>query len=131
MYGDRNFGGRNNNRGGFNDRQVSPPVKEGDEIDVTVEAVGEKGDGIAKQKGFVLFVPGTKAGDRVHVKITRVLPKVGFTQVLGPAIGPVQEESKPQKQEFQPNEDLDSENFGDESGSSSDDEQETREEEEL
>jgi predicted RNA-binding protein with TRAM domain len=36
------------------------PVQEGEEYDVVIEAVGEKGDGIAKVKNFVLFVPGTK-----------------------------------------------------------------------
>ncbi len=49
------------------------PVKVGDEIDVKIEAVGEKGDGIAKQEGFVLFVPNTKEGDEVKVRITKVL----------------------------------------------------------
>lgn len=121
MYGDRGFGGGRGGGyggGGFsNDRQQSPPVKEGDEIDVTIEAVGEKGDGIAKQKGFVLFVPNTKAGERVRIRITRVLAKVGFAQAIGPALGtPSKEERAPRKQEpeFQANEDLDSEDFGEE-----------------
>ncbi|PIN78502.1 deoxyribonuclease, partial [Candidatus Woesearchaeota archaeon CG10_big_fil_rev_8_21_14_0_10_34_8] len=34
------------------------PVQVGEELDVTIEAVGEKGDGVAKKNGFVLFVPG-------------------------------------------------------------------------
>ena len=41
------------------------PVKVGEELDVKIEAVGEKGDGIAKVKGFVLFVPNTNEGDEV------------------------------------------------------------------
>jgi predicted RNA-binding protein with TRAM domain len=109
---------------------MTPPVREGEEIDVTIEAVGEKGDGIAKQKGFVLFVPNTKAGERVHIKITRVLAKVGFAQVLGPAQSPPKEE-RPQKKaepEFEPKEELDSEDFGDDMGS--DDEMEEEQEEE-
>ena len=32
------------------------PVNVGDELDVKIEAVGEKGDGIAKKEGFVLFL---------------------------------------------------------------------------
>ena len=60
--------------------ESAPPVREGEEIDVTIEAVGEKGDGIAKKDGFVLFIPGTKAGDEVRIKITRVLAKVGFAE---------------------------------------------------
>jgi 23S rRNA (uridine2552-2'-O)-methyltransferase len=85
---------------------------------VTVEAVGEKGDGIAKQKGFVLFVPGTKAGERVRIRITKVLAKVGFAQVIGPALtaagAPQESSSRPKKvePEFNANEELDSEDFG-------------------
>jgi len=112
MYGERNFGSRS---GGYNnDRQMTPPVREGEEIDVTIEAVGEKGDGIAKQKGFVLFVPNTKAGERVRIKITRVLAKVGFAQVLGPALEPAKQERTDKKPEFEAKEELDSEDFGDE-----------------
>lgn len=119
MYGDRRSG-RDNYGGGYNnDRQLTPPVREGEEIDVTIEAVGEKGDGIAKQKGFVLFVPGTKAGERVKVRITRVLAKVGFAQVIGAATTEASEthERAPKKQEpeFEANEELDTEDFGDDS----------------
>ena len=59
------------------------PVNVGDELDLTIEAVGEKGDGIAKIKGFVIFVPGTKQGETVKVKINKVLRKVGFGEVVG------------------------------------------------
>ena len=59
------------------------PVKVGAELDVKIEGVGEKGDGIAKVQGFVLFVPGVKTGDEVRIKVTRVLSKVGFAEVLG------------------------------------------------
>ena len=52
-------------------------------MDVKIEAVGEKGDGIAKKDGFVLFVAGTKQGDEVKIKVTRVLQKVGFAEVVG------------------------------------------------
>jgi len=79
-----------NDRGGrrdFGSRSFVAPVKVGDELDVKIEAVGEKGDGIAKKDGFVLFVAGTKQGDNVRIKITRVLPKVGFAEVVGQATG--------------------------------------------
>ena len=71
-------------RGHGNFRSKSfAPVKVGDELDVKIEAVGAKGDGIAKKDGFVLFVPGTKQGDEVKVRITKVLQKVGFAEVAG------------------------------------------------
>ncbi|MBI2656237.1 hypothetical protein HYX03_00680 [Candidatus Woesearchaeota archaeon] len=44
---------------GFRPRNFAP-VKVGDELDVKIEAVGEKGDGIAKKDGFVLV--GAKSG---------------------------------------------------------------------
>ncbi|MEM3369625.1 MAG: TRAM domain-containing protein [Candidatus Micrarchaeia archaeon] len=64
-------------RGGFRGRgNFAPkPVKEGDEIDLTIEAVGEKGDGIGKIQGFVIFVPGTSAGETCKVRITQVRGK--------------------------------------------------------
>jgi|TARA_B100001964_G_C14003891_1_gene496229 predicted RNA-binding protein with TRAM domain len=116
------------NDGGFGpQRSFTAPVKVGDEIDVKIEAVGEKGDGIAKEKGFVLFIPNTKEGDEVKVKVTKVLRRVGFAEVVGEASGQVkQEEAAPaqaeQAQEPQeeaseePAEDnsQDSEDFGEE-----------------
>lgn len=70
--------------GGFREGGFAP-VRVGEELEVTIEAVGEKGDGIAKVKGFVLFVPGTKAGEKVMVRVNKVLRKVGFAEVIGNA----------------------------------------------
>tara|TARA_B100000315_G_C14192480_1_gene413984 strand:+ start:138 stop:506 length:369 start_codon:yes stop_codon:yes gene_type:complete len=69
-------------RGEFQGRDVVP-VNVGDEFEVTIEAVGAKGDGIAKKEGFVLFVPGVQKGDNVKIKVTKVLRKVGFAEVVG------------------------------------------------
>lgn len=65
--------------------RLVPPVGVGDEIDVKIEAVGEKGDGVARRNGFVIFVPNTKEGDTVKIKVTKVLRKVGFAEVVGQA----------------------------------------------
>jgi len=100
------------------------PVKVGDELTVKIEAVGEKGDGIAKKDGFVLFVPGTKQGDEVKIKVTRVLQKVGFAEVVGKGEGSKEsaedeqesyEGSQEQEPSQEPEEDYsgqDTENFG-------------------
>lgn len=58
------------------------PVKEGETYEVEIRSVGEKGDGIAKVNGFVLFIPDTKKRDYVKIKITKVLKNVGFAKVL-------------------------------------------------
>ena len=111
--------------GGRRDFGRDAPVKVGDELDVKIEAVGEKGDGVAKKDGFVLFVPGTKQGENVKIKVTRVLQKVGFAEVIGQ--GEASEEGTEQQQEesqeepsegTQSEEDYggqDSEDFGEES----------------
>ncbi|MBI5159567.1 TRAM domain-containing protein [Candidatus Micrarchaeota archaeon] len=49
---------------------MEPPVEEGKEYDVEIDAQGSKGDGIAHVEGFVVFVPGTKLGEKIKVKIT-------------------------------------------------------------
>lgn len=104
MYGDRQggyggsggySGGRSGGySGGF--QETTAPVKVGDEIDVRIEAVGEKGDGIAKKSGFVLFVPNTKEGENVKIRVTKVLRKVGFAEVIGQATS-TPEESAPRR----------------------------------
>ena len=86
MYGERKGGFR---RGGMG-MGMTPPVKVGEELDVTIEAVGEKGDGIAKKNGFVLFVPGVKEGQQVHIRVTKVLRKVGFAEVCTPGSAPAE-----------------------------------------
>lgn len=48
------------------------PVSEGDVVDVKIDAVGGKGDGIGKIDNFVIFVKGAKAGETVKAKITEV-----------------------------------------------------------
>ncbi len=67
------------------ERRSFAPVNVGDELDVKIEAVGEKGDGIAKKDGFVLFVPNTNTGDEVRIRVTKVLKKLGFAEVVGEA----------------------------------------------
>ncbi|MFH1332226.1 MAG: TRAM domain-containing protein [archaeon] len=91
----------------FGARQSFAPIKVGEEIDVLIEAVGEKGDGMAKVKGFVIFVPNTKEGDSVRIKITRVLKNVGFAEVLGAAQGtPESSEEKPKEKDEESEEDM-------------------------
>jgi len=94
MYGDNrsHFGGDNNRGGGF--RRSFAPVKVGDELDVKIESVGSQGDGVAKVDGFVLFIPGAKEGETVRVKVTRVLRKVGFAEIVGSTSAEASEEDQ-------------------------------------
>ena len=60
-----------------------PPVSEGDVREVTIETLGDKGDGIAKiERGYVVIVPDSEPGDQPTVEITSVRENVSFANVL-------------------------------------------------
>jgi predicted RNA-binding protein with TRAM domain len=62
-----------------------PPVDEGEIRDVSIETVGDQGDGIAKvERGYVVIVSGARPGDEPTVKIEEVRPNVAFASVLNP-----------------------------------------------
>jgi predicted RNA-binding protein with TRAM domain len=58
------------------------PVEEGKEYTVTITDVGSQGDGVAKINGFIVFVPETKVGQTVKVKVVRVMNKSAFARVV-------------------------------------------------
>ncbi len=58
------------------------PVDEGDEVVVDIEDVGSKGDGIARIKGFVIFVPETDIGETVRVEVENIGSKFAFAKVI-------------------------------------------------
>jgi predicted RNA-binding protein with TRAM domain len=95
----------------------SSPVNVGDELDVTIEGVGEKGDGIAKIKGFIIFVANAKKNERVRIKVTKVLRNLGFGEVIGKsgALGK-EEEEEPIEDALEDDDDgpQDTEEFGEE-----------------
>jgi len=82
------FGG-----GGFRD-DMPKPVKVGEEYDVTIEEIAAKGDGIAKVKNFVVFVPETKKGDHVKIKIKEVARKFAIAEKVGESEGSEEPEEK-------------------------------------
>ncbi|WP_135806920.1 TRAM domain-containing protein [Halorussus marinus] len=60
-----------------------PPVEVGDVRSVTIETLGDQGDGIAKvERGFIVIVPGTQPGDQADVEITDVKESVAFAELL-------------------------------------------------
>jgi predicted RNA-binding protein with TRAM domain len=70
----RNENGGNNNGGGSYNRFFKPsPVNAGEEHEIDIESMSKRGDaGVGRIQGLVIFVPNTKVGDKVKVKITRV-----------------------------------------------------------
>ena len=80
----RGFGRRRFPSGPRRPLRAGPsPVKEGEEYDVTIEAVGRKGDGIARIENFVIFVPGAHEGDKVRVRITGVGGNFATGTIIG------------------------------------------------
>ncbi|MDK2831224.1 MAG: hypothetical protein PWQ75_976 [Methanolobus sp.] len=65
----------------FNNTQSTAPVEAGETYDVTIEDIAREGDGIARVSGFVIFVPETKVGDEVTIKVTKVLSKFAFGEL--------------------------------------------------
>jgi len=59
----------------FTEQDINSPVSAGGVHDVTIDAIAREGDGIAHIQGLVIFVPGTKVGDQVTIKIERVMRK--------------------------------------------------------
>lgn len=60
-----------------------PPVEEGEVREVTIETVGDQGDGIAKvNRGYVVIVPDTQPGQQPTVEIEQVQQNVAFASVV-------------------------------------------------
>ena len=60
-----------------------PPVDPGDVREVTIESIGDQGDGIAKiDRGYVVIVPGARPNDEVTVEIEQARENVAFARVL-------------------------------------------------
>lgn len=61
----------------------APPVDEGELRTVSVESVGDQGDGIAKvERGYVVIVPEAKPGDEPTVEIEDVKQNVAFARIV-------------------------------------------------
>jgi len=70
-------------RHGGSHASLGPPVDEGEIHDVTIETVGDQGDGIAKvERGYVVIIPGAQPGDEPTVEIEQVQENVAFASVV-------------------------------------------------
>jgi predicted RNA-binding protein with TRAM domain len=56
----------------------------GEEYDVKIESLSKRGDsGVARVQGLVIFVTGTKVGDAVKVRISKVGRGYATAELLG------------------------------------------------
>jgi len=77
----RRFGGRREFRGrgsGFPPK----PVEMGKEYEVDVQETSRRGEGIARIQGLVTFIPNTKPGDHVKIRITRISRRFAEAEVV-------------------------------------------------
>src|SRR3712207_5839958 len=49
----------------------APRPRNGDELELTVDALAHGGSGVARLDGFVVFVQGAVPGDRVRAAVTK------------------------------------------------------------
>jgi len=76
--------GRREGRG-FGPRFPPKPVEIGKEYDVEIQETSRRGEGIARIKGLVCFVPNTKPGDHVKIRVTRISRRFCEAEVVGKA----------------------------------------------
>ncbi len=63
------------------DQEFDKPVDEGEIVEVEIDDLGSKGDGIARIDGFVIFVPGGEVGETYNVEVTSVGRKFAFAEI--------------------------------------------------
>ena len=83
-YGQRSggYGGRRSYGFGGPSNFAPKPVKAGEEYDVEITEISRRGDGIAKVQGFIIFVAGAKAGQKLKVKITNVSNRFASAEIV-------------------------------------------------
>jgi predicted RNA-binding protein with TRAM domain len=81
-------------RRGFGRRNSFPPkpVEIGKEYEVDIQETSRRGEGIARIKGLVTFIPNTKPGDHVTIRITSISRRFAEAEV-------VQQEETEEKEE--------------------------------
>jgi predicted RNA-binding protein with TRAM domain len=65
-------GGRYEGKRGHGKGYERCPVALGEELEVEITELSPKGEGIARNQGFVIYVADSKPGDRLKIKITRI-----------------------------------------------------------
>ena len=57
-------------------------LTEGESYEVRIDAVGRKGDGIAKKDKYTIYVPGVVKGDVVKIKIKKITGNLAFAELI-------------------------------------------------
>lgn len=80
----------------FGPRFPPKPVEIGKEYDVEIQETSRRGEGIARIKGLVCFVPNAKPGEHVRIRITRISRRFAEAEVVGKAEEKAEGEAEPE-----------------------------------
>jgi predicted RNA-binding protein with TRAM domain len=76
-------GGREAEEGARGPRGFSPkPVKIDEEYEIDIKEMSQRGEGIARIEGLVVFVPQAKLGDHARIRITRISRKFAEAELV-------------------------------------------------
>jgi len=57
-------------------------LKEGEIYDMQIEDIGKRGDGIARNGDYIVYIPGTTKGIQVKVRIVKISGRTAFGTVV-------------------------------------------------
>lgn len=57
-------------------------LTEGESYEVRIDAVGSKGDGIAKKDKYTIYVPNSAKGDTLKIKIRKITGNLAFAEIV-------------------------------------------------
>jgi predicted RNA-binding protein with TRAM domain len=78
----RSFGPRRGYRGRGGGRFPPKPVEIGKEYEVDISETSRRGEGIARIQGLVIFIPNTKPGDHVKIKVKNISRRFAEAEVV-------------------------------------------------
>jgi translation initiation factor 2 subunit 2 len=55
-------------------------LAEGQELDVEVQSVSKRGDGVVRMGRYIMYIPRGKPGQKVKIRITRISGSIVFTE---------------------------------------------------
>jgi translation initiation factor 2 subunit 2 len=55
-------------------------LQEGQELDVEIQSVSKRGDGVVRMGRYIMYVPRAKPGQKVKIRITRISGSIVFTE---------------------------------------------------
>jgi predicted RNA-binding protein with TRAM domain len=58
------------------------PVEMGKEYEVEISEISNRGDGIARIQGFVIFVAGAKSGQKAKIRITSIGDRFAKAEIV-------------------------------------------------